>query len=207
MHRRSAADPDTSVSAFAVALPFARSVRESGEPALGQLFARSKRGVCAGRLDDRRGLEDRVDLGAQVRRAFLPLEHHVAGRAAQPEAVDALEVEHVLEVELLPQRLDLPVEALAVTLFALTVVFTAAADGNQRRATKKMTNGLLQFAQSHPNLPQDCLDWIRDWVESIPNYKGVWDNPAKTKGKKNKPVYGKTISEIIKLLNPGLNRV
>ena len=68
-----------------------------------------------------------------------------------------------------------------------------------------MTNGLLQFAQSHPNPPQDCLDWIRDWVESIPNNKGVWDNPAKTKGKQNKPVYGKTISEIIKLLNPGVN--
>lgn len=73
---------------------------------------------------------------------------------------------------------------------------------------QKMTQGLLQFAQSHSNPPKDCLDWIRDWLESIPNYNGVWDDPEKKKGKnKDQDFYGsKTIREIVKLLNPNLKK-
>jgi len=60
----------------------------------------------------------------------------------------------------------------------------------------------LQFAKTHTSPPEDCRDWIRDWLECIPNYKGVWAEPGKTKGKNNKLVYGNTIREIVKLLNP-----
>lgn len=72
---------------------------------------------------------------------------------------------------------------------------------------QKMTQGILDFAKSNPDPPQDCLDWIREFLESIPNYKGVWTKANAMKGKRNdKPVYGSQkgskIRDIVNALNP-----
>ncbi|GIW83421.1 MAG: hypothetical protein KatS3mg105_5228 [Gemmatales bacterium] len=66
-----------------------------------------------------------------------------------------------------------------------------------------MISALQKFADEHPDPPQDCLDWIRDWLESIPKYKGVWDDPDATKGKNEKPKYrAKAVRDLVKRLNP-----
>ncbi|TWU17956.1 type III-B CRISPR module RAMP protein Cmr6 [Allorhodopirellula heiligendammensis] len=74
---------------------------------------------------------------------------------------------------------------------------------------QKMTQGILDFAKSNPDPPQDCLDWIRDFIESIPNYKGVWTNANAMQGKRNdKPKYGSPkgskVRDIVNQLNPEL---
>lgn len=71
-----------------------------------------------------------------------------------------------------------------------------------------MITALQKFADENPNPPQDCLDWIREWLESIPNYKGVWADPEAMKGKKgDRNKYGsKAIRELVKRLNPKLKK-
>ncbi len=66
-----------------------------------------------------------------------------------------------------------------------------------------MISALYEFADQHPQPPPDCLDWIRELVESIPSYKGVWNAPDATKGKQGKPKYGsQRVRELVKKLNP-----
>lgn len=68
---------------------------------------------------------------------------------------------------------------------------------------QKMISALQQFADQNPNPPQDCLDWIRTLIESIPNYKGVWTAPEETKGKKKKYKYNaEAIRKLVLQLNP-----
>ncbi len=74
-------------------------------------------------------------------------------------------------------------------------------------ADNQMIDDLTQFAESHAALPQDCLDWMRQWIESIPKYKGVWDRPQAKRGKaKNpKPKYSSAkIRKLVEQLNPHL---
>ena len=68
----------------------------------------------------------------------------------------------------------------------------------------KMIDSLSQFIDQSPEPPEDCLDFIRCWLESIPNYKGVWSDPNAMKGKKkDKPKYNsKRIRDIVTKLNP-----
>lgn len=69
----------------------------------------------------------------------------------------------------------------------------------------RMLDALEAFCQTHPEPPQDCLDWIRNLLESIPKYKGVWEAPDATTGKaKNpKPKYSSgRVRELVKRLNP-----
>lgn len=69
---------------------------------------------------------------------------------------------------------------------------------------QNMLAALQQFADENPNPPQDCLDWIRDLLESIQGYKGVWTAPNDMKGKKrNKPKYSSpSIRTLVNRLNP-----
>lgn len=82
------------------------------------------------------------------------------------------------------------------------------AEGWKRDAgNQKMTHGLLEFAKANPSPPQDCLDWIREFLESIPGYAGVWDKPNAMRGKRaDQPIYGNRkgskIRDIVNLLNP-----
>lgn len=71
-------------------------------------------------------------------------------------------------------------------------------------ADQNMTSALSQFAIENPDPPLDCIAWIRDLLESIPNYNGVWTDPDAMKGKKNdKPRFSsKSIRELVKQLNP-----
>ena len=71
-----------------------------------------------------------------------------------------------------------------------------------------MVAALKKFADEHPDPPQDCLDWIHDWLESIPSYSGVWDDPDAMKGKKkDKPKYrSKSIRDLVRQLNPKLKK-
>lgn len=70
----------------------------------------------------------------------------------------------------------------------------------------KMLQGLADFVdqqrQSDEGLPDDCVEWIRDWLESMPGYKGVWAEPDAMKGKKkDKPKYNsRTVRELVKKL-------
>lgn len=79
-------------------------------------------------------------------------------------------------------------------------------DQNWERSAgdNRMISGLQQFVKDHTDLPEDCIAWIRTWLESIPNYAGVWDDPDQMTGRKNdRPKYGsKAIREIVKQLNP-----
>ncbi len=75
---------------------------------------------------------------------------------------------------------------------------------------QKMTHALLEFAKSNPSPPQDCVDWIREFLESIPGYDGVWDQPNAMRGKRaDQPVYGNKkgskIRDIVNSLNPALD--
>ncbi|MDA0285003.1 MAG: hypothetical protein O3B86_16770, partial [Planctomycetota bacterium] len=68
---------------------------------------------------------------------------------------------------------------------------------------QNMISAQQQFADQNPNPPQDCLDWIRTLIESIPNYKGVWTAPEETKGKKKKYKYNaEAIRKLVLQLNP-----
>jgi len=71
-------------------------------------------------------------------------------------------------------------------------------------ADQNMLSTLHEFADKNPQPPQDCLDWIRNLVESIPNYKGVWNLPEEKGGKKkDTPKYkSPKIRELVKKLNP-----
>lgn len=71
-----------------------------------------------------------------------------------------------------------------------------------------MTLALHKFADENPSPPQDCLDWIQNWLESIQGYKGVWAAPEDKTGKrKDKPKYkSSTIRELVKKLNPDLSK-
>ena len=72
---------------------------------------------------------------------------------------------------------------------------------------QNMRSTLQEFAENNPEPPEDCLDWIRDLLESIPNYKGVWQNPdaARGKAKKPKPKFGAAwIRDLVKRLTPDL---
>ncbi len=70
---------------------------------------------------------------------------------------------------------------------------------------QNMTAALNDFADNTPAPPQDCLDWIRELLESISTYKGVWTNPNhKTGKKKNNSKYpANAIRQIVIKLNPG----
>lgn len=84
---------------------------------------------------------------------------------------------------------------------------TAERDENWQRsaADTNMTLALSQFAEKHSKLPQDCLEWLKEFFESIPNYKGVWNAPDTKTGKKtDKDKYSKSIRELVKKLNPDL---
>ncbi len=62
-----------------------------------------------------------------------------------------------------------------------------------------MLQDLQTFADQHPDPPDDCLAFVQQWLESIPNYKGVWENPDAMKGKKkDKPKYSsRAIRELV----------
>ncbi len=68
---------------------------------------------------------------------------------------------------------------------------------------QKMIGDLEAFANDNPEPPQDCLDFIRKWFESIRGYNGVWENPNAMAGKKkNKPKFkSMKIRELVKKLN------
>jgi len=67
-----------------------------------------------------------------------------------------------------------------------------------------MMAALKQFADDNPDPPEDSVEWVRQLLESIPNYEGVWDEPDAMKGKKkNKHKYSASaIRELVKQLNP-----
>ncbi len=66
-----------------------------------------------------------------------------------------------------------------------------------------MIQDLETFTEQCSNPPDDCLAFIQQWLESIPGYKGVWENPDATRGKKNKPEYGsKRIRGLVHRLRP-----
>lgn len=67
----------------------------------------------------------------------------------------------------------------------------------------RMIDSLTEFAHRHDTLPDDCLEWIQEFIESIPKYKGVWKEPEVLGGKKkNKWKYGsEKIRELVKTLN------
>lgn len=70
---------------------------------------------------------------------------------------------------------------------------------------RKLITALEEFAESHPAPPDDAVHWIRELLESIPNYRGVWDDPDATRGKSNKKKwkYGSAkIRELVRRLNP-----
>lgn len=69
---------------------------------------------------------------------------------------------------------------------------------------QNLINALQRFGDEHPEPPEDCLDWIRNLLESIPGYKGVWNQPDAMKGKKgDKPKYpSAAIRKIVTTLNP-----
>ncbi|GIW78270.1 MAG: hypothetical protein KatS3mg105_0077 [Gemmatales bacterium] len=69
---------------------------------------------------------------------------------------------------------------------------------------QNMVQSLKEFVNAHQNLPDDCVEFIRTWLESIPNYSSVWDEPDAMKGKnKDKPKYGsQAIREIVRKVNP-----
>lgn len=68
---------------------------------------------------------------------------------------------------------------------------------------QNMISALQKFADEHASPPQDCLVWIRDLLEGIPNYKGVWTEPKATKGKKKNPKYSaQAIRVLVLRLNP-----
>jgi len=66
----------------------------------------------------------------------------------------------------------------------------------------RMVEGLNKFAEKHDQLPEDCLAWLRDFIESVNGYKGVWNAPDAMKGKKkDKPVYKSVrIRDLVKRL-------
>ncbi|MDG2014104.1 MAG: type III-B CRISPR module RAMP protein Cmr6 [Pirellulaceae bacterium] len=75
----------------------------------------------------------------------------------------------------------------------------------RKASDQKMLDGMKRFAMDCPQPPQDCLEWIQEFLESISDdkYRGVWNDPDAMKGKKkNKPKYGSTIRELVKMLNP-----
>lgn len=68
---------------------------------------------------------------------------------------------------------------------------------------------LEEFSTNHPQPPQDCLDWIRDLLEGIPGYQGVWDSPDATRGKAKNPkakYSSLRIRNLVKQLNPKFRR-
>lgn len=67
---------------------------------------------------------------------------------------------------------------------------------------QKMLNSITQLADQQTNFPQDFLAWIRDWLEGMPNYSGVWESPDAMTGKKqDKFKYGsKAVRELVKKL-------
>lgn len=71
-----------------------------------------------------------------------------------------------------------------------------------------MTDTLHKFIDENPSPPQDCLDWIQQWLESIQGYHGVWGNPEDKTGKrKDKPKYKSAIiRDLVKKLNPDLRK-
>jgi len=70
---------------------------------------------------------------------------------------------------------------------------------------QNMVAALNTFANEHTQPPSDCLAWIRDLLEGIPNYQGVWSDPDAMRGKAKKPKYkAPTIRDLVKRLNPDL---
>lgn len=68
-----------------------------------------------------------------------------------------------------------------------------------------LISALEEFADSHPNPPDDAIAWIRELLESMPKYRGVWDNPDATRGKANKPkpkYPSAKIRDLARRLNP-----
>jgi len=71
-------------------------------------------------------------------------------------------------------------------------------------SNQMMLQALHEFADQYADPPRDCLDWIHELLESIPNYKGVWNNVEARKGKNgDKPKYNaEAIRTLVRKLNP-----
>lgn len=62
-----------------------------------------------------------------------------------------------------------------------------ADDENWQQDNSALLSGLKGYLKEHPTPSCECIDWIRDLLEQ--RYPGIWANPDKTRGKKNKPRY------------------
>lgn len=96
--------------------------------------------------------------------------------------------------------------SLANTSLQLKELKTRQRDENWKceAGDQKMLKALTEFAEKYPTPPSDCLEWIRNWLENIPNYTGVWADPDRKKGKNNdKDAYtSRSVRELVKKLNP-----
>lgn len=74
-------------------------------------------------------------------------------------------------------------------------------DWSLNAGNPNILTALNQFAEQNLQPPQDCLDWIKELLESIPNYKGVWDDPNNKKGKPGKEKFKYSAAAIRNLVN------
>ncbi|MEX1028026.1 MAG: type III-B CRISPR module RAMP protein Cmr6 [Candidatus Paceibacterota bacterium] len=148
--------------------------------------AGAKTAIGYGRFARDAPAEDRLHREADQERAAQEQAEHQAAEQAQFEASLADDSEPLKQLKTLRRDQNWQL---------------SAADQNMMRA-------LEEFSTNNPEPPHDCLDWIRELLESIPNYKGVWGAPEATreKAKKPKPKYNSTrIREIVKHLNSKLH--
>jgi CRISPR-associated protein Cmr6 len=67
-------------------------------------------------------------------------------------------------------------------------------DTNRTAGNEKMMGALNDFLDGKDSLAADCLQWLRDWIEGIQGYKGVWDNPGNEKKYKSGRIRNLVIS-------------
>lgn len=60
----------------------------------------------------------------------------------------------------------------------------------------KLLDGLEAFKENGPKPDADCVRLIRKWLET--RYKGIWNDPDKREGKKNKPAFKPRPATLVK---------